>query len=340
MEQSLEAKLASICLISQYKLEKILTACGEKTDLIIDASLIKPLERICGVTWLRQHGVEKIYKMDPHLGQTANTTKIYFISACIQKYKCVLDQISSQLSQNPSMRELKCFNIIIVPKVLQTYDSILESRAFGYKFMYVFNNLINAGLLVQPSSPKLSLNISNLSGLSDRLPRWQSSFQNQASKLKQLPSPEDSKASPGYVFNGSYVPLVAVICKALLTSESLTEALNKLSPLAELKLGGGILEHTRDGIETLNEKLSNIRLQTELEYGCREARSLLKLLKSDAKLAQAFSLRTKSVLVFVVGGVTYAEVAACDVIQKATGGRVYVASDCIASGSDYMAANT
>lgn len=53
MEHTLESKLVSICLISQHKLEKILASCGEKSDLIIDASLIKPLERICGVTWLR-----------------------------------------------------------------------------------------------------------------------------------------------------------------------------------------------------------------------------------------------------------------------------------------------
>ncbi|CAK1581329.1 unnamed protein product [Parnassius mnemosyne] len=647
--EPLQAKLVSMCLISQHKLEKILSLCGDKSDLIIDSALIKPLERICGVTWLRQHGVEKIYKMDPQLGPTVNIIKVYFIPACIQKYKCVLDHISSQLSQKPSLADLNCFNIIIVPKVLHTYDSILESRgmhgvvklhsfswelmslddrllslelpflfkqlyveqnlsllssismslwslfhvtgrpkcvmslgklsssvldileiynetysrdfvknyssdeidtlvlidrnqdyasslltpatysgllseifniscghldlnvketkykkgklnftadaedtskkvtmtldssidnlygeikhrhfsevlsvlsskakllknedikalgiqeikhfvttklqqvtlfkqnlvnhvlacetiisemnnkfenitftesemlnnrnkksnysfvdenfgtdihmynslrlmcllsltqglsydeyntlvnkyllAFGYKFLYIFNNLINAGLLVQPSSPKLSLNISNLSGLSDRLPRWQNSFQSLASKLKQLPSQADnSKTSPSYVFNGGYIPLIAIVCNALLTSESLSEALTKLSVLNDLKLGGSILDNTKEGMETLNEKLSNLKLQnSELDFGCRDAKTLQKLLKTDPKLTSAFSLKTKSVLVYVIGGVTYAEVAACNVIQTATGSKIYVASDCIASGCDFMAANT
>ncbi|KPJ04465.1 Vacuolar protein sorting-associated protein 33B [Papilio xuthus] len=625
MDQPLQSKLSSLCLISQHKLETILSLCGDKADLIIDPSLIKPLERICGVTWLRQHGIEKIYKMDPQLGQTVNTTKIYFISACKHKYKCVLDQISSQISQNPSLADLKCFNIIIVPKVLHTYDSILESRglygvvklhsfswelmslddrllslelpflfkqlyveqnhsllssvslslwslfhvtgqpkciislgklsssvldileiynetysrdfvskdtdeidtvllidrnqdyasslltpatysgllneifnitcghldlnvketkykkgkmnfttipednpkkitmnldssidslygeikhrhfsevlsvlsskakllknedikalgiqeikhfvstklqqvalfkqnlvnhvlasetiisemnnkfenvtytenemmnnrnkksnfnfvdenfgtdiqiynslrlmcllsltqglsydeynnlvnkyllAFGYKFLYVFQNLINAGLLIQPVSLKLSLNISNLSGLSDRLPKWQTGFQNQAAKLKQLPSQGDTKSSPSYVFNGSYVPLVASICNILFTSESLSEALTKLSSTLELKLSGSLLENMKDGIQTLNEKLSNLKLNSELEYGCMDAKSLLKKLKTDSKLSNAFSFKTKSVLVFVIGGVTYAEIAACDVIQSANG---------------------
>lgn len=53
MDQPLQSKLSSLCLISQHKLEKILSSCGDKADLIIDSSLIKPLERICGVTWLR-----------------------------------------------------------------------------------------------------------------------------------------------------------------------------------------------------------------------------------------------------------------------------------------------
>jgi vacuolar protein sorting-associated protein 33B len=53
MEQPLSLKLASLSLISQCKLKNILALCGDKKDLIIDPSLIKPLERICGVSWLR-----------------------------------------------------------------------------------------------------------------------------------------------------------------------------------------------------------------------------------------------------------------------------------------------
>ncbi|XP_050349932.1 vacuolar protein sorting-associated protein 33B [Nymphalis io] len=643
MEQPLSLKLASLSLISQHKLEKILDQCGDKADLIIDPSLIKPLERICGVSWLRQHGIEKIYKMDPQLGTTANIIRVYLIPASIKKYKCVLDQISSVLCQNPSLTDAKCFNIIIAPKVISTFDSILENRglydivklhsfswelmylddqllslelpflykqlfveqnhsllssismslwslfhvtgrpkcilslgklsasvldilevykesysrdfissdsshdigalivmdrdqdyasslltpatysgllseifdiscghlevngndtklkrgklnftttegntakntvitldssldnlygeikhrhfsevlsvlsskakllknedikalgiqemkefvatklqqvtlfkqnlvnhvlvsetiisemnnkfenltftesemlnnrnkksnftyidenfgtdihiynslrlmcllsltqglsyeeyntlvskyliAFGYKFLYVFNNLITAGLLVQPSSPKLSL--SNLGNLSERLPRWQNEFQTVANKLKQLPSKSDDGKSPSYVFNGGYVPLVAVICNALLTSDSLVEVLSKLSALSDLKVGGTVIEKFKDGMETLNEKLSNLNLQNDLEFGCRDAKSILKTLKAD-KLG-GFSLKPKTILVYVIGGVTYAEIAACDVIQANTSSKIIIASDCVASGCDLMAANT
>ncbi|CAF4861362.1 unnamed protein product [Pieris macdunnoughi] len=643
MDHPLSLKLASLSLVSQHKLECILSTCGNKIDFIIDPMLIKPLERICGVTWLRQHGVDKIYKMDPQLGATANTKRAYLIPACIQKYKCVLDQIASVLSLNPSLSETKCFHIIIVPKTMSTYDSILESKglydivqlhsfswelfnlddqllslelpflykqvfveqnqsllssiamslwslfhvtghpkcilslgkvsssvldvlevykesyqrdfinldksqdfgsliimdrdqdyasslltpatytgllneifsincgqldlnvketkikkgkvnftteeksdkktvitldsftdtlygeikhrhfsevlsvlsskakllknedikalgiqemkdyvttklqqvtlfkhnlvnhvlacetiiaemnnkfenltqtecemlnnrnkkgnytyvdehfgtdihvynslrlmcllsltqglsydeynslvskyllAFGYKFLYVFNNLISAGLLVQPSSPKLSLNISHLSNLSERLPKWQTAFQNTANKLKQLPQTE-SENSPGYVFNGSYIPLVAALCNTLLTSESLLEVLNKLSPLNDLKVGGAVIDKQKIGMETLNEKLSNLSLNN-LELSCKDAKTILKILKSDSKMNGGINIKPRTVLVYIIGGVTYAEIAACEVVQTITNSKIFIASDCVSSGSDVMAAN-
>ncbi|XP_013183811.2 vacuolar protein sorting-associated protein 33B [Amyelois transitella] len=650
MDQPLSLKLMSLSLISQSKLQCILSACGDKKDLIIDPSLIKPLERICGVSWLRQHGIDKIYKMDPHLGATANVNRVYFIPSCVQKYKCVLDQIASLISQNASLADLECFHIIIVPKVIDTFTSILESRglfgtvslhsfswelmvldeqlislelpflykqffvdqdqsllssismslwslfhvigrpkimfsvgklsasaldileiyketysreflnnssseeigalilidrnqdypsslltpatysgllsemfkincghldlnvketklktgkldfgfkdegsttkstvmpldssidtlygeikhrhfsevlsvlsskakllknedikalgiqeikhfvttklqqvtlfkqnlvnhvlacetiisemsnkfenlketetemlnnrnkksnftfvdenfgtdihicnslrlmcllsltqgltydeynslvskyllAFGYKFLYVFNNLMNAGLLIQPSSPKLSLNIkSNLSNLRDTL-QWQSGFQSTAKQLKQLPSQPDKvgKSSPSYVFNGGYTPLAAIFCNIVLTCESLSEVMTKLTALSDLKVGGKAVEKLRNGVETLNEKLSNLKLQSDLEFGCKDAKSLMKFLKSDPNLGHVFPLKPKSVLVYVIGGVTYAEVAACDVVQTVTGSKIYVASDCVLSGRDLMVACT
>ncbi|CAB3244184.1 unnamed protein product [Arctia plantaginis] len=646
----LSLKLSSLCLISQCKLDSILSLCGDKKDLIIDPSLIKPMERVCGVNWLRQHGIDKIYKMDPNLGNTANTNRVYFIPSCIHKYKCVLDQIASLINLNSSLAELNCFHIIIVPKVLTIYDSILESKglynivklhtftwefmmldnqllslelpflfkqlyveqnhsllssismslwslfhvtgkpkavfsigklsasvldmleiynetyargflekesskdigalvivdrnqdyasslltpatysgllselftvncgnldlnvketklkkgkldfgfedeggpskhavimldssidnlygeikhrhfsevlsvlsskakllknedikalgiqeikhfvatklqqitlfkqnlvnhvlacetiisemsnkyenlklaetemlnnknkksnfqfvdenfgtdihiynslrlmcllsltqsltydeyntlvtkyllAFGYKYLYVFNNLINAGLLVQPSSPKLSLNISNLGNLSDRLPKWQNEFQSNANKLKQLPSQadKDSKSSPSYVFNGSYIPLIAVLCQAMLTSETLAELIMKLSSLSELRVGGKILDKLKVGMETLNEKLSNLKLQNDLEFGCKDVKGLAKLLKSDPNIGNCFPLKPKSVLVYVIGGVNYAEIAACDVIQTITGSKIYVTSDCVHSGAEMIGSAT
>lgn len=239
---------------------------------------------------------------------------------------------------------LMCLLSLTQGLTYEEYNTLVNKYllAFGYKFLYVFQNLINAGLLIQPSSLKLSLNISNLSNLSDRLPKWQNDFQNTANKLKQLPSQPEKvgKSSPGYVFNGGYIPLIAILCNAILASETLSEALNKLAAVTDLKIGGKIMDKFKTGIETFNEKLSNMNLQGDLEFGCRDVKSLTKTLKVEPNLGGVFPLKPKSVLVFVIGGVNYAEIAACDVVQANTCSKIYVASDCLASGSELMAANT
>lgn len=221
----------------------------------------------------------------------------------------------------------------------EEYNSLVSKYllAFGYKFLYVFNNLVTAGLLVQPSSPKLSL--TNLGTLSDRLPKWQNEFQTVANKLKQLPSKSDDGKSPSYVFNGGYVPLVAILCNALLSSESLVEVLAKLSALNELKVGGSVIDKLKNGMETLNEKLSNLNIQGDLDFGSKDAKALSKILKSDSK-SYSYSLKPRTILVYMIGGITYAEIAACNVVQTATNSKIIIASDCVASGSDLMAANT
>lgn len=250
------------------------------------------------------------------------------------------DQFGTDIHMYNSLR-LMCLLSLTQGLSYDEYNALVNKYllAFGYKFLYVFHNLINAGLLVQPSSPKLSLNISHLSNLSERLPKWQNSFQNLANKLKQLPSQSESEKSPSYVFNGSYVPLIATLCQALLSSESLIEVLNKLSVLNDLKVGGAFINKLKHGLDTVNEKLSNLSLENSLDIGSKDAKSILKILKSDGKMNSGLAIKPRTILVFVIGGVTYAEIAACDVVQAATGSRIYVASDCVASGSDMMAAN-
>lgn len=654
MEIPLHSKLASLSLITQNKLASILVACGTKKDLIIHADLIKPLERVCGVSWLRQHGIEKIYKVDPNLGPTTNIVRVYLIPSSLTIFRSVLDQINSLISQNSSLKEQKCFHIIMVPKVLSILESILESKglhgivnlytltwdfmsmdegilslelnfiyknvfidqnysflssiamslwsltkvvskpkllfaigkasahvldiyevfnetydrsdsdeceqefgalvvidrdqdyasglltpttysallneifnvnsgnlelsiadtkskqgklhlnigpkaevskttpialdssvdalygeikymhfsevlgvlsakaktlkkedvskdrdlgiqeikhfvanklqqmanykknlvnhvvacetiisemshkfevlqsteadmiynrnrksnfnfidenfsidihkhssvrlmcllsltqgltyeeynslvakylqAFGHNYLYMFNNLATAGLLIQPSSSKLQLGIPNLSTLSEKLPRWNNNFQRTVTKLKQLPSDNEknNKTCPSFVFNGGYIPLIAIICKAILTSENFQELGLKLSPLNDVKIGGKVLDILKTGIETLNERLSNIHLENnaaDLDFGCRDMKTLLQGIRSDSVVNKLLPLKPKSVLVYIIGGVTYAEIAACEVLRLTTGSKIVIASDSIISGNDLIKAS-
>lgn len=54
MEYSLTQKLEALRQIAQEKLQSILCSIPDsKKELIIDGDLIKPLEHVCGATWLR-----------------------------------------------------------------------------------------------------------------------------------------------------------------------------------------------------------------------------------------------------------------------------------------------
>lgn len=54
MEYPLKKKLCVFRQIAQEKLQNILFSIpGNKKDFVIDSSLIKTLEHICGATWLR-----------------------------------------------------------------------------------------------------------------------------------------------------------------------------------------------------------------------------------------------------------------------------------------------
>lgn len=53
MDSSLDKKLQGFNKIAQEKFQNIFCAIPGKKDLVIDPLLIKPLEHICGASWLR-----------------------------------------------------------------------------------------------------------------------------------------------------------------------------------------------------------------------------------------------------------------------------------------------
>ena len=53
MDLSLDKKLSGFKQIAQEKLQHILCNIPGKKDLIIESTLIKPLEYVCGASWLR-----------------------------------------------------------------------------------------------------------------------------------------------------------------------------------------------------------------------------------------------------------------------------------------------
>ncbi|XP_076343220.1 vacuolar protein sorting-associated protein 33B-like [Tachypleus tridentatus] len=106
------------CLIN------ILKTVGSKKDLVIDNSLIGPLDHIAGVTVLREYGVEKIYKLDFGLSPGQNNKCLYLIRPCITSTRQVADHISAARQQNRDV----AFWIVFVPRKLHVCELILEQE--------------------------------------------------------------------------------------------------------------------------------------------------------------------------------------------------------------------
>ncbi|KAF6212914.1 hypothetical protein GE061_010624 [Apolygus lucorum] len=136
MQVSLDEKLGALSQISQRKLLDILTKISGRKDLIIDSSLIKPLERIVGVSKLRAHGVDKIYKLEKGDIPFTNTQRVFFVNSDLITVKHVSDKINGEISQK---NDGNSYHIILVGRKLQSVVNMLETEGtLGYVSLFVF----------------------------------------------------------------------------------------------------------------------------------------------------------------------------------------------------------
>lgn len=213
---------------------------------------------------------------------------------------------------------------------------------FGLKYLTVFQHFAQIGLL-PPISEDPSTNSNStplnktatklLSNIPLNIPKFQqTTFQANANRLRLTVSSAGAEdmdnvsatsasstsvsstastaktesACPSYVFNRLYIPLVAQLCSFLLKAPSMEDFVQKLSMVDNIKLNGQSLKSFSQAMK-----------------------------QGDTK--ELLPLTKRNVIVYVVGGVTYAEVAACNLIGKLTESQVFVAADCILSGADLIA---
>ncbi|KAG4069527.1 hypothetical protein HA402_006893 [Bradysia odoriphaga] len=184
-------------------------------------------------------------------------------------------------------------------------------NAFGHKSMTVFPSLTNAGLF-----PEIE-NVTKAKLPTLSLPKWQSAFQIEANKLKLLPEHDVSAKTdpicPSYVFNGSYIPLVAQLASVLLTSDNFEQFSTKAGSTDQLRL---------------------------FKYfdRCKESVKEIGLAVKTGAVADVFPLKPKTIFVFILGGLTYAEVAACQFVERMSGAKIVIGSNCMISGRDIVEA--
>lgn len=206
---------------------------------------------------------------------------------------------------------------------------------FGSKYLPVFARLATAGLLpaIEEEKPvnKSAKLLSNLP-----IPKFQQTeFQANANRLKLLLSPtpgigaepstpevvvkascsEGGSTCPSYVFNGLYIPFISQLSSLVLKSNSAEDVVRKLGMLDKLNI------YMPDSLG---------KSQSIKSY----ANSIKQMEHKDV-----FPLRRSNLLVFVVGGVTYSEIAACSVVARESNSKIIITSDSIITGADLIAAS-
>lgn len=193
-------------------------------------------------------------------------------------------------------------------------------NAFGYQYLSVFSHLATAKLF--PDLPTLAKTkiLTNIS-----LPKWHNQFQTEANKMKLLPTSSEMPTAegetgarrdpvcPSYVFNGCFIPVIAQLASTLLTANRFDEFAEKFGHSEQIMLHNTV-QQTKTSV--------------------KEATAAHK----RGEFMEIFPLKPRTLFIFVVGGVTYAEIAACNFVERITGSKIVISSNCIASGGDIIEA--
>lgn len=194
-------------------------------------------------------------------------------------------------------------------------------NAFGYQHLPIFSHLATAKLF--PDLP----NLAKTKILTNISLKWQNAFQIEANRMKLLPTNANvdqatSEANStgrrdpvdaSYVFNGSYIPLIAQLANVLCSASSITDFADKFG-------------HTEQIV--FHRCFQQSKLSTQgIVAGVKKG-----------EIRDFFPLKPRTIFCFVIGGITYAELGAINFVEKMTGSKIVVASDCISSGSDFIEA--
>ncbi|KAF5282424.1 hypothetical protein FQA39_LY17539 [Lamprigera yunnana] len=127
----IDKKLSSLCEISKSQLSKILNSYSGRKDLVLEPNIIKPLERVCGIRWLKANNVEKIFKLEGDIPNTSNVL-FFLIYSDLIIYRKLLKQIREVHRENNDK-----YHIVLIPKLLYVFEMVLEEMGlFGCVKLY------------------------------------------------------------------------------------------------------------------------------------------------------------------------------------------------------------
>ncbi|KAK7115615.1 vacuolar protein sorting-associated protein 33B-like [Littorina saxatilis] len=122
--------LHEIKRILKDHLTHLLESMPDQKDLVIDPELTKPLDRVAGIAFLKEHGVDKIFKLEPSQKSLPGRGKrIYLVRANMLNMKYIADQITAERR----LGQTREYIVIMVPRRLHVCEVILENEGvFGH----------------------------------------------------------------------------------------------------------------------------------------------------------------------------------------------------------------
>ncbi|XP_031830018.1 vacuolar protein sorting 33B [Nomia melanderi] len=208
------------------------------------------------------------------------------IIECKDRKEC-LNYIERHIDDHP-LRTLRLLCLLSIASDGITQNELhsiqkLHLHAHGYKHIPLFYKLQTIGLLKCREENILH-----------KLPNWTSEWNNNAQRLKLLPSyskqtEQKGRTCSSYVFNNAYIPIIAQVLNAVVNQEKDLKNFTELANLPNCLING--------------------------KHG---------------------ALQSKTVVICVIGGITYAEIAACRLIEKLTKIQLVLTSDSITTGNKIL----
>ncbi|XP_070542107.1 vacuolar protein sorting-associated protein 33B-like isoform X2 [Ptychodera flava] len=110
--------------LARDQLVHLLESLPGKKDLVIDPELMRPLDRIAGAILLKQHGVDRIFKLEQGKLQVGAQQRIYLVRPRMTTMKFIADHVNFDKQESRARK----YKIIFVPRKLHVCEMILEKE--------------------------------------------------------------------------------------------------------------------------------------------------------------------------------------------------------------------
>lgn len=109
---------------AQEQLSMLLENFYGKKDLVIDPDLMTPLDRLAGFTFLKERGVDKVFKLENNEILGTCDKRVYIVRPVVRNMKIIATHVNSDKRAG----KLRKYKLLMAPRRLSICDIILEQE--------------------------------------------------------------------------------------------------------------------------------------------------------------------------------------------------------------------